>query len=967
MTIACLLALPVTTVGQGVQTGTISGNLQSIDSLPLPGVTVVATSPDLQGERLAVSDENGVYYFRGLLPGTYDLTFDMPGFQPAARAGVPVSAGGLATVDATMPLATVTETITVTAEAPPAVTTSRTSQTYTKAEIDLLPTGRRPFDVAELSPGVTTNAFNTSALTMAGSFGYDNVFMVNGVDVNDNVLGTSNDLFIEDAIQETTVLTHGVSAEYGRFSGGVVNVVTKSGSNLFSGSFREGLSNPKWIGRTPLEQAAGIEHKDVLSQTHEGTFGGPLVQDRLWFFAAGRAQTANTPLTLAQNGAGYTLTEKNRRGEVKFTGSPAIGQTVQVSYINNATEQANRSGIGTGPILDAAVLTTRQLPNRLFAASYNGAVTSSLFGSLQYSEKKQSWKNNGGTSTDIHDSPMISMGATPGVAPFLFYNAPFFDATDPEQRNNRQVTGSLSYWLTTPDFGTHDIKGGGEYFVSTGVGGNSQSSTGYTFFTDYLAESGAVVRDADGGAIPVFTPGRSQIWTYQASRGAEVDVKTTSFYVQDRWVVTPRLTMDLGTRLEMVRADATGDQTTVDTWSIMPRVGATYDLTGDGQTTVYGTYGHYSGKYSQVQFAVNTNVGRPNETDYVYSGPAGQGGDFAPGFDLANYTQVVFASFPTANVQMADGLKSPLTREFTVGLGRELGDRGYARATYAWRKASRFVEDFLDLTTGVADVPLVGQLTNRVYDNTDDLYRDYQSMVFQSGYRVRDNVTVDGHYTLQLRNHGDFAGEAARQPGIPSVYGNFPEVFGAALDRLNPEGRLDSYQQHKLRVYGTYGQSLGRFGSVDLAPVWRVNSGGVYSLTSTIRVPAAQLARNPGYPTNDINPNVRETVYFGDRGGYDFKGYGVMDFAASYNMNVWRTLRPWLKVEFYNLFNNQKQIAWDKSIAANLAGPLDANGIPTEYAEGPRFGTATSGAHFVQPFPGQDGGRAFRMAFGMRF
>jgi hypothetical protein len=511
------------------------------------------------------------------------------------------------------------------------------------------------------------------------------------------------------------------------------------------------------------------------------------------------------------------------------------------------------------------------------------------------------------------------------------------------------------------------MKGGAEYFVSTGIGGNSQSSTGYVFMTDYLTSGGALVRDASGAPIPVFTPGVSQVWNFQATRGAQVDIKTTSLYFQDRWIATPRLTLDLGARFEAVRADSTGDVTSADTMSIVPRLGATYDLQGDGSTVLYGTYGHYSGKYSQLQFAVNTNVGRPSEVDYLYSGPAGQGYDFAPAFDLANYSRVVFANFPTANVFMADGLRSPLTREFTAGLARELGERGDVRATYAWRKASNFVEDFADLSRGITTVPLVGPLTNRVYDNTDELHRDYQAVVLQSGYRLRENAMVSGHYTVQLRNHGNFAGEAANQPGIPSVYGNFPEIFGPALDRLMPEGRLDNFQRHKLRVYGTYTQSLGRFGALDLTPLWRVNSGGVYSLTATIPVPAQQLARNPGYPTTDISASTRETVYFGERGSQDFKGYGVMDFAASYNMAVWKTVRPWFKVEVYNLFNNQKQIMWDRTVAVDPASALDANGIRTGYIQGPRFGQATSGAHFVQPYAGQNGARAVRLAFGVRF
>jgi hypothetical protein len=962
----CLLSAATSAVAQGVQAGTVSGVVQSIDKLPLPGVTVTATSPNLQGERFAVSDENGVYYLRGLLPGTYQVTFDIPGFQPATREGVQVGVGAVAVVDATMSLATFTETVTVTAEAPSPMAAPKISQAYTKAEIDALPVGRRPYDVGELSPSVTTNTSNASQLTIAGSFGFDNVFMVNGVDVNDNIQGTPNNLFIEDAVQETSVLSHGISAEYGRFSGGVVNVVTRSGGNFFSGSFREGLSNPSWVTQTPLEKAGNIEHADVLSKTHEGTFGGPVVKDRLWFFGAGRLETSNTSNTFAQNGGGYTRTDKNRRGEVKFTGTVAPTQQLQLSFIENATEEANRSALNAATLLDASTLTTRQVPNRLFGASYSGTMKQRYFATVQYSQKHQSFSGNGGTSTNIVDSPFRTLGVS-GVPGGLYYNAPYLDANDPEQRNNRQITGSVSTLVSTANYGSHEVKGGAEYFVSTGIGGNSQSATGAVFSTDYLTSGGAIVRDAQGAPIPVFMPGVTEIWTFQAARGAKVNINTTSLYLQDRWTVTPRLTLDLGTRFEAVSTSATGDISSVDASSIVPRLAASYDLQGNGQTVLYGTYGHYSGKYSQVQFAADTNVGRPSEVDYLYSGPAGSGSDFAPGFDMANYTQVIYASFPTANVRVADGIKSPLTREFTLGIGRELGSRGHAKATYAWRTMTNFVEDFVNTSTGTTSVPLVGTLANKVYDNTDALFRDYQAMILQSGYRVRDNITVNGHYTLQLRNHGNFAGERAGVPGDSSIYGNFPEIYGPALDRLLPEGRLDNFQRHKLRVYGTYGQSLGRFGSVDVTPLWRVNSGAVYSHTISAATPAALLANNPGYVASDVSAASRQTVFFGERGAYNFKGYGVMDLAATYNLAVWRSLRPWFKVEVFNMLNNQKMIAWDRTVTADATSALDANGYRTDFVNGPRYGQATSGAHFPTPYPNQTGGRAFRIAFGARF
>jgi hypothetical protein len=952
---------------QGLQTGIVTGTVVSSDDAPLPGVTIVATSPALLGERVALTDLNGVYSFAGLPAGSYDLTFDLQGFQSARRGEIAVNVGGTVEVNATLPPATVAETVTVTAAAPPGVSTAVTSLSITKRDVDALPIGRRPVDIAELAPGLTANTFFAGQLAISGGFGYDNVFMIDGVDVNDTITGTANNVFIEDAVQETTVLTNGIPAEYGRFSGGVVNLVTRSGGNAFSGSFRENLSNPDWIAETPFQRQNRVVNPSILGKTSEATLGGPVMKDRLWFFAAGRWEKTSTANTFAQTGAAYTRTDTNRRGEVKLTGRLRAADMLQGTFVNNGTEQANTSPIAANRLVDASTLVTRQLPNWLATANYNGAVGSSLFVRLQYSQKVQKFRNNGGNSPRLADSPFRTLGATAGVPPGLIYHAPYLDSTDPEQRNNHQVTGSISRLLSPPRAGTHDLKAGAEHFVSTGIGGNSQSSTGFVLVTDYLVSNGVPVLDAGGAPVPRFIPGVTEAWTFLAARGARIDIKTTSLYVQDRWSVGRRLTLDLGTRFEAVRSDATGDITAVDTTTIVPRLAAIADLRGDGRTTAQVSYGHYSGKYGQVQFSSNSNVSRPSEVDYLYSGPAGEGAGFAPGFDPSNYTQVIFASFPTANVKVADDLHSPITRELTLGAGQLLGDRGYAKATYAWRKTTGVVEDFLDLSGGIVDVPLVGRLTNRVFANSEVPRRSYSALLLQMQYRLGARITAGGHYTMQIRNHGNFAGESAGVPGGSSIYGDFPEIYGPALDRLMPEGPLDSFQRHKLRMYGTYTQPMGRFGSLDLAPIWRVNSGLAYSLTASIPLPAAQLARNPGYPVTDISPAVRESVFFGERGENEFMGYGVVDLAATYAVPVWKSAAPWLKVEFYNLLNNQKLIAWDRTVTADPASALDANGIRTGYLKGPRFGSATNDNQFPQPYLAQNGGRAFRMALGVRF
>jgi hypothetical protein len=113
---------------------------------------------------------------------------------------------------------------------------------------------------------LNTNTFAAGQLAISGGFGYDNVFMVDGVDINDTINGTANTLYIEDAIQEATILTNGIPAEYGRFTGGVVNLVTRSGGNSFSGSIRENLSNPAWIKETPFQRQNGVTNPRILGR-----------------------------------------------------------------------------------------------------------------------------------------------------------------------------------------------------------------------------------------------------------------------------------------------------------------------------------------------------------------------------------------------------------------------------------------------------------------------------------------------------------------------------------------------------------------------------------------------------------------------------------------------------------------------------------------------------------------------------
>ena len=952
-----LLAAPV--FAQGEQSGAVRGRIASSDGLALPGVTITVESPSLQGVRSAVTDVNGVYSIPGLPPGDYVVRFELSGFAAAQRK-VAVPLGSPLVLDRTMTLEVIKETVDVKAPATaPAAAPSGAVNVRTEAA-RLLPIGRTPFHLAELTPGLTDNTPQQNQVTIGGGMAYDNVFLVDGVDVNDNVFGQPNGLFIEEGIQEAQVLTSGVSAEFGRFGGGVVNVVTRSGGNIFSGAFRTNLSNSAWSDETPFEDGKGTKRASKLSPTYEAIAGGPVMKDRLWFFGGTRVERTTTSNLLPVTGIAYEGKNNNRRYEAKLTGTLAAGQTLQGSFIDSSTDQFSVSHPNS---IDPRALTSPHTANRLGVATWRGVIANRAFATAQYSQKFWQVTNNGGTSTDIHDSPFLSRGTTSGVPANAEYSNPYFDSTDPDGRNNRQATASLSYLLGRQGIGSHELKSGVEYFVSTRKTGNSQTSTGYIFQTDYKLNGSQPALDANGRMIPVFTPGTSRLATWMPTRGATIDITTTSLFATDRWVAGPRLTFDLGVRYEHVGTEADLQTQAVSANTFMPRLGATYALTKDGKTTASATYGHYSGTYNDVQFSRNSAAGNADRITGQYTGPAGQGLDFAPAFDPANYTTIA-GTFPTANVFFAPDLKSPITKETTLSLGREFSNGLWARTRYVHRRATNFVEDYITIadgkTTVIRNGVNFGTFDNATYRNSDLPKREYDAMDFQSGWQATRALTVSGQWTVQLHNNGNFEGEAANNPAIPSIIADNPEIF---VERDYPMGRLDDFQRNKVRVWAAYGFGLGHAGRLDVAPMYRYNSARTFSYTATVAITPQQLADNPGYarvPTS-------QTLYFGERGAGTFAGYGLFDLATTWSMPVWKTVSPWFKVEVLNALNNQKLISWDTTVTADANGPKDADGLPLNYVTGPNFGKALRTTDYPRPRPGMDGGRTFLMAFGVRF
>jgi carboxypeptidase family protein/TonB-dependent receptor-like protein len=356
---AFLVSLGGVALAQGT-TATVAGTVTS-EKQPLPGVVVTVSSPALQGTRSATTGSSGSYSISGLPPGEYTVTFELSGMQPKTQKARLILAQ-TTRVDEELSVSGVREEVQVKGEAEAVLETTQIATNFTSEQIARLPIARTIVQTVLLAPGVSNTGVNNQ-ITISGAPSYDNVFLVNGVVVNENLRGQPHNLFIEDAIQETTVLSGGVSAEYGRFTGGVVSTLTKSGGNRFSGSFRDTFTNPDWTDKVwdgcstcSPSIAAEADHVDKTDQIYEATLGGRILKDHLWFFGAGRLAKRGFQRFTAVTNLPYSNDFDEKRYEGKLTAQIASGHNLVASYLNISNDEINNA---FGNILDYDSLRAR--------------------------------------------------------------------------------------------------------------------------------------------------------------------------------------------------------------------------------------------------------------------------------------------------------------------------------------------------------------------------------------------------------------------------------------------------------------------------------------------------------------------------------------------------------------------------------------------------------------------------------
>src|SRR4051812_38510918 len=323
-------------------TGSISGRVNDSSGGTIPGVTVAATSPSLQGIRIAISDATGAYRLPLLPPGNYSVAFTLTGFTSKKNANVPVSLGKETTVDVALSPAAMTESITVGSFAPPIDMSSNTLGTSLNAmQIETLPTGRNYSSVAQITPGVSSDAVQsddkqTPTITVYGSSGAENAFYVDGVNTTNSEYGFQGKELNFEFIEAVEIKTGGYEAEYGRATGGIINVITKSGSNQMHGDvFGYDTSDSL---QTSSHAVAGPTPGGFTRKDYGLDLGGFIVRDKLWFFGA-YDQVRNTQSNILLQGplGGDAVTSPSHRnlGSAKLTYSYNPSHTFIATFLQD--------------------------------------------------------------------------------------------------------------------------------------------------------------------------------------------------------------------------------------------------------------------------------------------------------------------------------------------------------------------------------------------------------------------------------------------------------------------------------------------------------------------------------------------------------------------------------------------------------------------------------------------------------
>ena len=711
--LVALLGTPAVALAQA----TITGTVRDASGAVLPGVTVEASSPALiEKVRSVVTDGAGQYRIEALRPGSYVVTFSLAGFSTVRREGIELTGTFVASVNVEMRVGAIAETITVTGEAPVVDVQSTTTQrVMDKDVIDAIPSGRLQNSLAVLVPGVTTNqqdvggtniGFISPSLSIHGARSSDTRFTVGGLSPASGEGGGQFTAYQPNmsSAQELTIDTSGASAE--EATGGVrINLVPREGGNRYSATFYAWGANSSFQGSNYTDELKqrGLPNPDALVSSYDVNpgAGGPLLRDKLWFYAAGRWNRVTTNIGGAYPrnlNAGkvdqwlYVPDPNSPPGE-----SSAYFRSVNTRLTWQATEKDKFSVFYDDQYkCNCPLLVANQSPeaaspnygfpmNRFVTLNWTSPRTNRLLLEAGIANHGEAWHTV--YSWDLNPDLIGVTEQSNGLQYRTHQRSPIFVGYF-QNLNNLRVTAS---YIT----GTHAAKVG----VTDGWSSNSRYNIHNTYNVSYRFNNG----------VP------NQLTMFATPYTTDSNIKyDLGLFAQDKWTVR-NLTLNLGVRADMFdlyypeqhlgpgllvpNRNVTFPKTDGIEWKdITPRLAAAYDVFGDGRTALKVTLNKYvlgvshqaGNPFNPISRLANSTTRNWNDANR----------DFTPDCDLLN---------PAANGECAAmananfGLPTPSTQydpdtlngwgnrqfnwEFSTSVQRELLPRvsmdvGYFRRWY---------------------------------------------------------------------------------------------------------------------------------------------------------------------------------------------------------------------------------------------------------------------------------------------
>jgi hypothetical protein len=573
-------------------TGRIFGYVTDQGGAPLPGASVEVRSSALPRTRTATTDSSGLYRLTLLPPGRYEVTFSLAGFASDVRPDVTVGLDNETSLDAVLrpEMASLQEQITVISEAPLVDTAStELGSNLPSRLIQALPTGRNYSSVVQVAPGVSSDANpenkSQSTITVYGSSGAENTFLIDGVNTTGVEYGFQGKELNFEFIEEIDVKTGGYEAEYGRSTGAIVNVITKSGGNELHGDVFAYFDSDSLQRGTETVVSTGGTVQGFSRQDFGADLGGYFIKDRLWFFGAYDRVEHTTDSELPGGPlAGSEVESKSSRDLASLKLTLLLGESHYLTGTYFQDPRKDRGAINdANHSLNGEPLTyegRQDFGGRDFALRYDGVLGSNWILSAQAARHTE--KNSVGPESDAGDVVQLR------DAEDNFFQRGGFGLIQEKELARNFLGISVSRFL-----GSHELKFGAEYEQST-ADVVKRMSGGQQVDVFRNPEGGRPIYSHFYWTTPTATLSNAPLSQLEASPEHQV----ITMYLQDRWSVRKNLTLNVGVRWDRQEIiDASGTtQITLDK-DFAPRLGLIWDPTSDNRTKVFASYGHY---YEQI-------------------------------------------------------------------------------------------------------------------------------------------------------------------------------------------------------------------------------------------------------------------------------------------------------------------------------------------------------------------------------